>query len=200
MEQALIPDIETMYRKRDGKVLIEIKLTRIMQLFNSFDPSPFHEKELDWDAERYIVDTIDDFPKKTGFILVIHMPRSLADSDEGRALPVAIRNHFQYKALVTERKFRQRLKYGRVSLIIGLAFLSLSIVAGRAILQMGGTLPYILVADALMITGWASMWEPVTVLLYELWPIRQKKHIYEKVSAMEIDVIPVPESEPVQLP
>jgi hypothetical protein len=33
------------------------------------------------------------------------------------------------------------------------------------------------------------MWEPITVLLYELWPIIQMKKTYEKISTMEIDIL-----------
>ena len=40
---------------------IEIRLSRLQQLFNSFDPSPFHGHDLDQDAEDYIVDSADDF-------------------------------------------------------------------------------------------------------------------------------------------
>ena len=47
-------------------------------------------------------------------------------------------------------------------------------------------------ADALLIIGWAAMWEPITVLLYELWPIIQLKHTYEKISTMEIEILPLP--------
>jgi len=45
-------------------------------------------------------------------------------------------------------------------------------------------------ADALLIIGWAAMWEPITVLLYELWPIIQQKQTYEKISTMDIEVLP----------
>jgi hypothetical protein len=34
---------------------IELNLSRLNQLFNSLDPSPFHERDLDQDAEEYIV-------------------------------------------------------------------------------------------------------------------------------------------------
>lgn len=34
---------------------IEIRLHNLNQLFNSIDPSPFHEKDLDHDAEEFIV-------------------------------------------------------------------------------------------------------------------------------------------------
>jgi hypothetical protein len=35
--------------------LIELKLSGLNQLFNSMDPSPFHERDLDHDAEEFIV-------------------------------------------------------------------------------------------------------------------------------------------------
>jgi hypothetical protein len=46
-------------------------------------------------------------------------------------------------------------------------------------------------ADALLIIGWVAMWEPITVLLYQLWPITQTKKVYEKLSVIEIDVLPL---------
>ena len=39
---------------------IEIRLSQPQQLFNSLDPSPFHERDLDEDAEQYIVDSADE--------------------------------------------------------------------------------------------------------------------------------------------
>jgi hypothetical protein len=34
------------------------------QLSNSFDPAPFHEKELNPNAEEYIYNAVDEFPLK----------------------------------------------------------------------------------------------------------------------------------------
>jgi hypothetical protein len=45
-------------------------------------------------------------------------------------------------------------------------------------------------ADAFLIIGWVAMWEPLTVLLYQLWPIIQMKNIYQRISTMEIEVLP----------
>jgi len=39
------------YRSEGDARLIEIGLKSISQLFNSLDPSPFHQKDLDADAE-----------------------------------------------------------------------------------------------------------------------------------------------------
>jgi hypothetical protein len=50
--RGMIRDIKV--RKR-APHRIEIFVDKIEQLFNSMDPSPFHEKDLDHDAEEFIV-------------------------------------------------------------------------------------------------------------------------------------------------
>jgi hypothetical protein len=185
-------DIESLYQKEDGKILIEIKLSSVLQLFNSFDPAPFHEKELDTAAEHYIVDTVKDFPKKTQFKIKIYLPPDIATTERAQKIPQAIHNHFEYRMLVTDRKYRERFRHGRASLLIGLTFLTIALLSRSLVSQLDNHFLAQLLADALLIIGWASMWEPVTVLLYELWPIIQQKKIFERISQMEIQVIPSP--------
>jgi hypothetical protein len=184
-------NIESLYRKVDGKILLEIKLTSIMQLFNSFDPAPFHEKELDSAAEQYIVETVKDFPAKTEFRMIIYLPRDLVSGEQARKIAPAIHNHFQYKMLVAERKYRARIRHGRATLLIGLPFLTIALLARAYVSSFGDSLIPQIFADALLVIGWAAMWEPVTVLLYELWPILQLKATYERISRMEIDILPM---------
>jgi hypothetical protein len=42
--------------------LIKLRLTKVDQLFNSLDPSPFHERDFDADAEEYIVAWARELP------------------------------------------------------------------------------------------------------------------------------------------
>jgi hypothetical protein len=80
-------DIESLYKKENGRILIEIKLSSVAQLFNSFDPAPFHEKELDSAAEHYIVDMVKDFPPKTRFKMIIYLPPDIATTKAGDEYP-----------------------------------------------------------------------------------------------------------------
>ncbi len=185
-------DLESLYRKVDDIVLIEIKLSSILQLFNSFDPAPFHEKELDTDAEHYIVDTVTDFPAKTKFRMIIYLPPELINTDRAKNIIPAVHNHFKYKMLVADRKFRAHLRHGRTSMIIGLSFLAVALVTRQILFRdYADNFGAQLLADALLIFGWAAMWEPITVMLYELWPIVQKKNVYRKVSGMDITIEPL---------
>lgn len=185
-------DIESLYRKVDGTTIIEIDLSSVQQLFNSFDPAPFHEKELDINAETYIVDMVDDFPLKTPFRLVIYLHGASATGEDARTIVKAVRSHFRYRMLEQDLKFRTRFRHGRWALLVGLIFVAIAMFARQLVFSHFGSsdLAAQIIADSLLIIGWAAMWEPVTVLLYELWPILQMKKIYEKITTMEIEVLP----------
>jgi hypothetical protein len=165
--------IESLYKKDGDKILIEIKLTSFIQMFNSFDPAPFHEKELDTAAENYIVDAVKDFPKTTQFKIIVYLPENLVQTEQAKTIGPAIRNHFQYLILATD-----------------LLFLSVALVARQMVSHLSSPFLAQLLADAFLIIGWVAMWEPITVLLYELWPIIQTKKIYERISTMEIEIRP----------
>ena len=92
--------------------------------------------------------------------------------------------------LVQDRKFRLRFRHGRFTLLIGLTFLAIALFARQEVSHLDNLLFAQIFADALLIIGWAAMWEPITVLLYELWPIIEMKHTYQKISTMEIEILP----------
>jgi hypothetical protein len=94
--------------------------------------------------------------------------------------------------LVADRKFRSKFRFGRFSLLIGLSFLAVALVSRQLVATMNNHFLAQLFSDSLLIIGWAAMWEPITVLLYELWPIIRSRKIYEKISTMEIEILPLP--------
>ncbi len=179
--------IDSLYQAEDGHVLIEMKLSSVAELFNSLDPAPFHKKELDVDAEDYIVDTVNDFSQKTEFKIIIYLPDEFLGTRDAQEIPRAIKSHFEYKALTQRRNFRRRFVYGEFALVIGLSFLAVATIVSTAIDSYSGGYPVAhFVANALEIMGWVAMWEPVTVFLFQLWPIVKDRKIYEMISRMEI--------------
>ena len=55
---------------------IELRVNYPQQLFNSLDPSPFYERDLDQDAEEYIVDSADEYPLNRPLRLAIYCLRT----------------------------------------------------------------------------------------------------------------------------
>lgn len=187
--------INSLYREENGHVLIEMKLSTVQQLFNSFDPAPFREKGLDDEAEAYIIDTVKDLPSKTRFKIVIYLPDALLGTKEAQEIPEAIRVHFEYLSATQNRKFRERYTFGKYALVIGLSFLAIATIASLAIDNYSSSYPIAhIVANVLVVTGWVAMWEPVTVFLFQLWPILKERKVYEEISRMEVIVRPYPKA------
>jgi hypothetical protein len=181
---------EALYREWDGKLLIELELHSVMQIFNSFDPAPFHEKELDDNAEIYIYNTVGEFPLKKPLEIVIYVPSSEFDRETERTLKEAIRNHFSYKKVLTDIELRRLLQRGRRNMEIAIVFLFLCLLIIRLLSTFEQSLINTMLSEGLTIIGWVAMWEPVYVFLYGWWPIVQKRNIYRKILSMDIRVIP----------
>lgn len=176
---------------RDAR--IEIRLARLQQLFNSLDPSPFHDRDLDQDAEDYIVESADEFPLPTPLTLIVYLPADQVSSLEASELERSIHNYFAYRLSETRRRLRLFFRDGRMALLIGLAFLFACIVLRQIVMATpGGTVAEI-AAEGLLIVGWVAMWRPLEIFLYEWWPIRRRCQVFAKLAGMPVIVAPAPE-------
>ena len=73
---------------------IEISVHKIQQLFNSMDASPFHEKDLDHDAEEFIVSWAQEFPRHEPVSLLVPVDQIPAHGDAQALVETAIHNYF----------------------------------------------------------------------------------------------------------
>ena len=177
-------DLSGRYRSEHGVYLIEIKLSRVQQLFNSLDPSPFHEKDLDADAEAYIVGAARELHLATPVRLVIHLPVAEAPFADG--LQQSIHSYFTYRRDGAARDLRFLLRQGRIALAIGLAFLAICL-SLRALVFSSVIGPVqSFVAEGLVITGWVAMWRPIQIFLYDWWPLRRMVRIYDKLAHVTV--------------
>ena len=112
---------------------IEIKLHDINQLFNTMDPSPFHEKDLDADAEEFIVSWAQEFPLRDPLAMTIHVSQHDAAQQSDLLIEQAVQHYFLYRADLARLEFRRLLRDGRLSLLIGLVFLTVCLAAAQLI-------------------------------------------------------------------
>lgn len=176
------------YRREDGAVLIELRLSSLRQLFNSLDPAPFNEKDLDPDAESYIVDSVREFPAGQAMKLVIHLPRG--ELSDGFDLQESVHHHFALRRGEWRRQLSDELRRGRVTLIIAVLFLFACLLLRQLVRSLGEGMFMDVLGEGLLITGWVAMWRPIDILLYEWWPIRQRVRVAAKLAGMPVEVRP----------
>ena len=56
--------------------VIELRVDDVAQLFHTLDPFPFREKDLDREAEEYIVGWARELPGRLPLKIVVHFPNS----------------------------------------------------------------------------------------------------------------------------
>ena len=153
------------------------------------DPSPFHEKDLDAEAEEFIVSRLQEFSPHTRVSLVVHINEHPKHEDLQHDVEVAIHNHFLYRAKLKRLELRGLLEQGRTSLVIGLVFLATCLLASELLLlrEQSGTLVSLL-RESLTIAGWVAMWRPMQIFLYDWWPVLRLGQTYKKLSRMRVEV------------
>jgi hypothetical protein len=166
---------------------IELRLHDIQQLFNSLDPSPFREKDIDRDAEEFIVGWSNEIPLKEPLGLRVHLEQPPRD-DPAPLIRDAVRHYFASRAAHATLEFRQLMRQGRLTLVIGLVFLGACITAAEVVAR-GGTVWAEYVRESLTIAGWVAMWRPMHIYLYEWWPVRRQITNLTRLSTMRVEVI-----------
>jgi len=172
---------------------IEININRLSQLFNSLDPSPFHERDLDQDAEDYIIGSAEEIALPRPLTLIIHLPIDQAPESGTLDLREAIHNYFAYRAAHERRRLRMLFRDGRIALVIGLGFLFCCVVLRELAFSFGNVVASDIFGEGMLIIGWVAMWRPLEIFLYEWVPIRRRCRILEKLSQMPVIIRPKPD-------
>src|SRR5260221_6722124 len=167
---------------------IEIYLDNREQFFNSIDPSPFHEKGRDDDAEEFIVSWAEEFQLNDPIVLVIHLSRYPTEIDPQQVVERAVHNHSAYKVRLNRLQFKRLLGEGRISLLIGSLFLGTCLLTSH-LLQFAETNALgEVIRESLTIGGWVAMWRPMETFLYEWWPLLRSRRMYENLTDAVVEI------------
>ena len=174
-----------------GVMAIDLRLNRVAQLFNTFDPAPFHERDLDDDAEAYIVACAREITHRHPLKLVIHLPPEEAAREDSRQIEKAVNHYFLYRAQGQRRELRQVFRNGRWSLLVGLTVL-VSCLGLRALIALLdpklNSLVGEIAGEGLLIVGWVAMWRPAELFLYAWNPSRQTLRVYRTLSRVPVEI------------
>ena len=167
---------------------IELRLRDLAQLFNSLDPSPFQERDLDGAAEAFIVDWAREAHASRGFELVIHLtavptPERVAGVEE------AVQNYFLNRMGATRRRLRRLFRIGRWTLLIGLLFLGFCLTLSQLVGRFSDSPLLETPRLVLDIVGWVALWRPLEIFLFDWWPLRDDLRIYERLARMPVRLI-----------
>ncbi len=176
--------------KTSPDTAIRLRLRDLAQLFNSLDPSPFVDRDLDADAEEFITSWARELPAGRELELVIELaqpspPERLAGVED------AVRRYFATRADIKQLEFRQLMRRGRLSLGVGSLFLALCLflvgLVTKANFGEAGTI----LTEGLTICGWVAMWRPLEIYLFDWWPLAEERRRLDRLARIRVRILPL---------
>jgi hypothetical protein len=168
---------------------IAIRVRTVMQLFNSLDPSPFRERDLDPHTEEFVVGWARELPHGAPFTIAVELPAEEAARPEAAEFGDAFANYFHLRAEAADRDLRELFRVGWRSLAIGLVVLVACLVSSQVVAKMlRNDVVARVLEESLIIVGWVANWRPLEIYLYDWWPIRRRILLYRRIAAAPVQV------------
>jgi hypothetical protein len=166
---------------------IEISINSSEQLFNSYDPAPFRERELDPNAERYIISAGKKIPLPLAIELLIHLPAQQISEAAQRQIEQAIQHHFQLRAEEQAGDIAELAHLGRKGLLFGFMVMLLCTLLSIAVMNTFPSSNFASTLEqSLVIFGWVALWRPIEVLLYDRWPLARTQKLLQRLSHISV--------------
>ncbi|MCL5775730.1 hypothetical protein M1105_01795 [Limibaculum sp. FT325] len=170
--------------------VVEIRLRTLGQLFESLDPSPFHERDLDRQAEAYVMGWARELPRHAPLVLRIHLPPPEAAEARAADLGTAVANHFTTVAASAEAERRDLFRLGWRYLAISLPLLAVCLVLARVATAVMGDGPMAeFVSTGLAILGWVVCWKPLETLLFDWLPVSRRRDLARRVATASVEIV-----------
>jgi hypothetical protein len=168
---------------------LELRLRSLDQLFNSMDPSPFLEKDLDPDAEQFIREwALEPHHRDRDLRIHLHLEQEPGEGDARTLASEAIQHFFAYQARIERGVFRTLMRDGQVSLAIGVLFITACLTAASLIPGQESNHFLRALSESLLVAGWVGMWRPIEIFLYDWWPVRRRIRVFDRLAHATIDV------------
>jgi hypothetical protein len=171
--------------------VIPVHVRELTQLFNSMDPSPFHARDLDPNAEEFIIESARELAPDGPLAVEIVLDQPPAGEDAREVAREAIQSHFRRVSTTLGSQLRQLFAEGRIALLIGLSCVVGAVVVGELVGRIMGDGPTTaVIRESLIIGGWVAMWRPMEVFLYDWWPIRYRQRLFNRLARSEVRIVP----------
>jgi len=168
---------------------IAVRITSISQLFNSLDPFPFLERDLDKDAEEFIVGWARELPRDEPIHILLHLPAAEVQKPECRDVRTALQKYFRYRAEVTQRELKELFRTGRRSMVIGMTVLAIGLVVTEFVTSaLGESSLARYFQEGLIILAWVANWKPLDIFLYDWWPVARTRNLYRRLSNADVEL------------
>lgn len=166
-----------------------------MQIFNTLDPYPFTERDLDPAAEDYLVSWAKELPKDQRLKIEVLVPLDEAATPQARDLPQAVARYFEERRRQIRQDLKELFRIGRTSLLIGILILGTCLLLAQTIASLYPDNRFAsIMTEGFVIAGWVANWRPIEIFLYDWWPLLRQRDLFTRLAQAKLVVIADPTS------
>jgi len=163
---------------------VSIHVRNLAQMFNSLDPSPFWDRDLDVDAAQFIEEEFSE--KLSAEVWHLHVHAQEGASLES-ALQAAVQHYYERLANSARRRLRDQMRIARIALLGGFGIFLLSMSARGVLKGVLQEVPQML-DEGLIILAWLALWRPTEMLVYEWVPLFHTRRLYQRLAGIRVQV------------
>lgn len=166
--------------------IVSVRVKRLGQLFNSFDPSPFWDQDLDKEAAEFIETEFRDRPRDRSWVL------NIAAADAGgyseHDVQEAVKHYYQRSSDSIRQQTREHFRTGRMALVLGVGVFAACMI-GRQLLNglFADGMPLVL-GEGLIVLGWIALWLPTEHFVYDIAPLVRERKFLHRLSQLRVRV------------
>jgi len=164
---------------------VNVRVKRLGQLFNSFDPSPFWDRDLDREAAEFVETEFRDRPRDQTWILDVTTGDIGAYGEQD--VQEAVRRYYQRSEESLRQRTRERHRINRLMLALGVGVF-LACMIGRELLDtLSGRVPSVL-GEGLVVLAWIALWLPTEHFVYDIVPLLRERRFFGKLAQLRVHV------------
>ena len=173
--------------------VIELRIDEIARLFHTLDPLPFRERDLDREAEEFIVGWARELPVDQPIRIVVNFPGNDVETRAAQELGAAFGRYFSYRAGILQSDLNELFRVGRRSPGIGVLVLITCLITAHLAGGFFIEAPFKrLIEESFLLLGWVTNWRPLEIFLYDWWPIARRRDLYSRLSRAAVEAKPYP--------
>lgn len=166
---------------------LRLKVSSIEGLFDSQDPRDIPERNLNFEWLEYIFEVMNDKPGKYPIDLDISA-KSIGEEWDIETLPDVLHEEFKNYDVLLRRRLKDNFRLGRTSLLIALMTLAGFILLSELVHLVSTGFFQRAFEEGFLIIGWVALWRPVEILLYDWWPIVDRRRKVRRIIAGNIKI------------
>lgn len=167
-----------------GDYIIEIALKDYDEVFNTWDSSVYHIRDLDSTLKSFLEEFSYEIDSKNKIKLIFNMQNEKRDIKMEKSIKTGVRNYFNYRYFVITKQTAQNRKKSMVYILLSVVFTILStyfqILDGSKLIKE-------LVLLNLTVGSWLFLWEAFSLLFMQSSDLSKRRKHYERIISAPIE-------------